>query len=249
MGQIQSSVNQALGIGSLIAGKIRTDFNNNIIAAENNESKLRKELYNKQLKYGSSKLNPQESKLQKELNERYEDNFNKYVKGDKLFTNTELRRFFQGQNADRNIALDQTENGVDDLSNPGITTQKEGDDPDYDPDDEKRQAAMVEEFNNSIQEQQTIQKPSIQQVMADESANRIDEMTQFKNDTKGLLKLRKDVVSGRLQDLNIKPKIGYSGRNKMKSTGGLSSNRLTQSIDKIMLSKLTKDGPTMEGLE
>lgn len=188
MGQIQNSVNQMLGIGALIAGKARTDYNNSVMASENMDTKRREVLYNKELNNG---LDKGQKKTQTELNNKFKKRFDKYAGGNTFFKNSELRRFFESQQVDKNIALDQPENSEKETPSIPIIGHKEGDDPDYDPDEEKRQAAMVEEYNNSFQQ------PSIQQVMAEQQMNKVDQINQFKNDTKEILNLRKDVVKNK----------------------------------------------------
>lgn len=223
MGVIQNSVNQALGIGALAAGKWRTDYNNSVIASENIDTKRRQELYNKEQ---SNSLNLAEKEAQKELNNKFADRVNKYA-GPGIWKNADLRRYYESQNVDRNIALDQIENNENEIASSPIVSHTQ-EDPEY----EKATEAQINEYMN---------QPSIQQVMAEEQANRIDEMTQFKGDTKNLLKLRKDYVSGRIKDLNIKPKNIYSGRHKEMVSDFIKRNRKSDKED--------NGYPTMKGLE
>lgn len=229
MGVIQNSVNQALGIGALAAGKWRTDYNNSVIASENIDTKRRQELYNKEQSNG---LNLAEKEAQKELNNKFADRVNKYA-GPGIWKNADLRRYYESQNVDRNIALDQIENNETEIASSPIVSHTQ-EDPEY----EKATEAQINEYMN---------QPSIQQVMAEEQANRIDEMMQFKADTKELLGLRKDVISGRLKDLNIRPKVGYRGRHKQYGTDYLTRNKFNPTKDSDLMDE--HGYPTMKGLE
>ena len=176
MGVIQNSVNQALGIGALIAGKARTDYNNSVMASENIDTKRRKELYNKQMKNG---LDQAQNKVQKELNNKFSDRVNKYT-GNSIFKNSDLRRYYESQNVDRNIALDQTENDNNEVAAQPIVGQTP-EDPEYE--------KATEEQINEIQNQ-----PSIQQVMAEQQMNKVDQDVEFKRNTKENVELRKEFV-------------------------------------------------------
>lgn len=182
MGVIQNSVNQMLGVGALIAGKARTDYNNSVMASENIDTKRRIELYNKQLNNG---LNHDEKNVQTALNKKFKHRVDKYT-GKGIFKNSDLRRYYESQNVDRNIALDQVEKDNNEAAEEPKVGSKEGNDPDYDPDEEKRQEATIEEYNKSLEQ------PSIQQVMAEQQMNKVDEETKFKKDTKEMLEIRKD---------------------------------------------------------
>lgn len=225
MGVIQNNVNQMLGVGALIAGKARTDYNNSVMASENIDTRRRQELYNKELNNG---LNSAEKEAQKQLNNKFNERFNKYT-GNWIFKNSELRRYYESQNVDRNIALDQMENDNNEVAAQPIVSHTQ-EDPEY----EKATEADIEEYNN---------QPSIQQVMAEEQMNKIDEMSQFKTDTKNILNIRKDFVSKRLGELNIRPKAGFTGRKKYAGNDKASRNKLNPA-------KFDKDpSVTLEGLE
>ena len=154
MGVIQNSVNQALGIGALIAGKARTDYNNSVMASENIDTKRRIALYDKQNNGG---LSSDDQKLQEELNKKFADRFKQYT-GKSIFKNKDLRRYYESQNVDRDIALDKDKTKNDQTKND----------------------------NNKATE------AGIQQVMAEQQMNKVDQTTEFKRNTKEMIKQRKD---------------------------------------------------------
>lgn len=192
MGVIQNSVNQALGIGALIAGKATTDHNNSVIAAEENNVKLRKELYNKT---ENKTITDKEIALKEELNAKFEDNFEKYTgidkdgkvhKGKQFFKNSELKRYYESQNLDRNIALNQPGNATNKVTNRSKSNSDE----------------INEYMDKSLFKGQKghiiqMELPSIQQVMAEQQMNKVDQMNEFKHNTKEELNLRKDVVKNK----------------------------------------------------
>lgn len=191
MGQIQNSVNQMLGIGALIAGKARTDYNNSVMASENVDTKLRKDLYNKELK---GTINKEEKKLQGILNDKFDKRSLKYTGLNenpikRFFKNTQLRQFYESEYADRYIALtDQNNhtNKVTNTSKSNINTSNESD-------EYMAKSLFKEQKGHTLQ----MEQPSIQQVMAEQQMNKVDQINQFKNDTKEILNLRKDVLKNK----------------------------------------------------
>ena len=149
MGVIQNSVNQALGIGALAAGKLRADYNNSVMASENVDVKLRKALYDKKLK---GTITDKETEYKDKLKQKFNDRVKKYT-GNSIFKNSDLRRFFESQKIDKDIATDQIEND-----------------------------------NNKATE------ADIQQVMAEQQMNKVDQATEFKRNSKENVKLRKEFV-------------------------------------------------------
>ena len=103
MGVIQNSVNQALGIGALAAGKLRADYNNSVMASENIDVKLRKALYDKELK---GTITDKETEYKDNLKQKFNDRVKKYT-GNSIFKNSDLRRFFESQKIDKDIATDR----------------------------------------------------------------------------------------------------------------------------------------------